>query len=317
MILVDLIKKKQYISLIEKLIKEKARDEEINEAYVAYRKYCYEHDILDELDYAEIMKNKLIIPVNPKLYFGNQEKLAEAANKVRNAFKSEIDEGITEEEAHLMLDWVVENTHQATYDGATDNTISSMESYSSFMQSIVAIPFMNIGAPVIIGDTKNFNDGFSSHPFVIVKLPIKTEMGVLFKEYLIDPTYMQFFAYVNASAALFYDTRKEFKGKVGPSAGFYVCKTEEGIRFATELIKNGYIEFNKENARIYGSGFECEMLNINNYSNWEDIIGQPGEHYIDIINSNKGKLSYNPVNVEIDGVPVRFPKEEAKIIKQE
>ena len=300
-------KKNKYMKLIVKLFnsKDKNRDNLLNEAYIVYKKYCYEHNLLDDFNANFLLSERFIISSEPEIKYIDNNKVAIAIEHLREiTFGCKPNDGISPDEVTLILDWVVQNSRSIISENFQNICKSSLYGLSDYTQALTLLPFENLNIPYTVNDTKHFNNGSESHSFGTVTFPVKLENTVKNKQYLIDITYRQFFTIVNSSYGKFYDTRKD----IGPSAGFYVCITEEGKKFASELLKKGYIELTVNNARIYGSGFECEKLNINNYKDCYKIINSNGEKYINIINNKQDLLNYSRENVEFSSESIDFPK---------
>lgn len=293
------IKKQQYIKILEKLVKSKVSLKDIEEAYIAYKKFCYDNNLKDNYPIKNLIGEKTIIEITQDHTFIDDDKVALAVSHLREALKN--NDGISMEEAEMILRWSVENTYHAIFESTSTNSISVLHTYDSFAQSISALPFIDAGVPITINDTASFSSN-PPHSFITVKMPIQSDSGVQIKQFLIDVTYIAYFLLSNASFASFYE-----KYKSGPLAGFYMCQTEEGIEFATELLKNGYIELTPERARLYCTAFECEKLSISNWTMWREIV-ESNCDYMAIINNDQGELDYRSDNIDIFDMKIKFPE---------
>ncbi len=297
------VKKQQYLKLLDKLAKSKAPLKEIEDAYVAYKKFCYDNGLKDDAK-LNMIGERLIIEAEPDHTYIDDGKVGQAVLNLTEAIKN--GEGISLDEATLILRWIVENTYHAIFESTSTNSISTLHSCDSFAQSLSALPFIDAGIPITINDTERFDPNMI-HSFITVKIPVQTENGVETKQFLIDITYAAYFMIFNATQASFYDNRPGFKDTTGPAAGFYICQTEEGREFATELLSKGFIELTPERARLYCTAFECEKLNITNWRTWKKIM-QSQKDYISIINGGNGELTYKPDNIEIFDMKIKFPE---------
>ena len=290
-----LLKKKQYIKLLETLVKANASKEEINLVYIAYKKFCFDNKLTDNLDSHELFGDQLIVDAKIVLDYTSDDKIALIADRLKEAIDN--NDGISLEEADILLKWSVRNSFEAIC--GEDNRIAHMKANEYYAVAIMAFPFINIGVPVTINNTKYFNEK-TNHPFVTITLPIKMEDAVIEKQYLVDISYSQFFTMADASFANFYDAK-------GPLAGFYVCNTERGKEFACELITNGYVELSIDNARIYGASFFCQSSGINNENDFTFLMNIDGETYRKIINTKQDELLYSMDTAEFNDIKVKFP----------
>lgn len=73
------------------------------------------------------------------------------------------------------------------------------------------------------------------------------------KNYLIDPTYSQFFLKDKCSQSN-YLIKNEIV-LLAPDPGYYYLSNPDKMNFAKSLLKNGYFELNEETAKIYFDSF--------------------------------------------------------------
>ena len=264
------IKKQKYISFLEKLIKTKALVSDITKAYFTYKKFCYDNNLKDDLNFASLVGDTTILSFNDANTYIDDSIVA---NAISHFYESSF---LYEDEIEMVLKWVVQNARTELYASGNYNFASYMHSCAYFAQALSALPFINSGIPITINDARIFNNDFSFHPFITVILPTKIDGVIILKQYLIDLTYRQFFSLAQANDGTFYENQPLLRDRVGPSAGYYVSKSLAGRSFAIDLVKNGYIELTAENAKIYGSGFECETLNKSNYGDLYKIMSRDG-----------------------------------------
>ena len=231
-----MMRKQQFIKLLDKCAKSNAPISELDEVYIAYRQFCFNNRLNDDINYHDYVGDKLIIPVTYNNKYIDNNEIALAADKLVESYKANLKFGITYEEADVILKWIVQNARQAVLSSGENQTTTYMHTCDYFVQTITALPFIDKGIHVTINDSKKFNGSLSSHGFITVDLPIQENEKVVLKKFLIDVFYSQFFTYEKASFGLFYGTNSN------PAAGFYVCQTPEGISFATDLIRDGYID---------------------------------------------------------------------------
>lgn len=109
------------------------------------------------------------------------------------------------------------------------------------------------------------------HCFNIVTFNVDDEV----KSYLVDCTYRQFFTY----SEVFFE-RIGLPLNNGPSIGAYMMMDEDRIKMAEELLKNGYIEFTPENAKVYFDSFV--------------FSGRNGKYYEQLGKEQLEKSDYEP-----------------------
>lgn len=194
--------------------------------------------------------NLFILESEPLLFEVNIEKVKEAIEHLQEVQKKNqfgLVDGLSDKEAKVLLDWNIQSTRAIFGSKQIDVLHSSMHGLCKLSQNITLNAFREIGLENIANDDTAFpNVYYPSHSYGIVKIPILENNIPTLKEYLVDVSYRQFFEFLKC-----YPLNNTEK----PEAGFYTCQTEEGKKFASELLKNGYIELTKENAKLYGIGF--------------------------------------------------------------
>ena len=304
-----LVKQQQYIKLIKKLVKNNAPLKELEDAYLAYKKLCFDNGLKDDLDIKFLTGERFIIPKDVEQSYIDDSKVSKAVEHLKEALKT--NDGISFEEAELILKWVTQNTRFTMYEDSLCDSASHLQSFDDLAQAVSALPFINANIPITINNARSFGS-IDNHSFITVKMPICEANNVVIKQFLIDLTYIRFFSFPNATSAAFYSKSSGFK----PSVGYYVCQSEEGIKLATELVRKGYIELNAQNVEIYCGAFECKKFIRYNYEGRRELTKSASDYYLDIINNNSGKLSYQGDSIEIGDLITTFPKEQ-KIKKYE
>lgn len=262
----------------------KNKHEKLSELLTTYYKHCYENDLKNNLDIFELGPHSYIIESTPLVYEVPEEAVASAfihLQEVLNNIKNGIPDGISLEEADLILNWNIQNARKSLIRDTKDFQNASLTGYCGYAQSLTLLPFIEANLEVTINNASHFPGATHRHAFGTVKIPIKDGNNITIKQYLLDASYRQFFTTAECNPGRFYIKNYNF----GPAAGYYVCQTEEGRNFAKALLEKGYIELNAENAKIYGSGFACESLNLETLKDQNAITSFPAQLYLDSINN--------------------------------
>lgn len=239
-------------------------------------------------------------PVLKKYTDINLMKIASIEEKLKkvldeNTKQEKLIDGIKENEAESLLEWVVQNAREGLIkDSNTSLKEMDLLGVCGLGQGITGITLQNMGlSPNINNVNPTFGMKTGRHAFVTVNIPIKDEEGnTNNKLYLVDTTYRQFFLRDEVTTSCGeYIKDKKFGNKVAPLAGYWVLKMEKGREFAQELLEKGFIEFTEENAKIYGDGFVLEEKERKDYTNvpnkGEMETGINGKTYISNVNDVK------------------------------
>ena len=292
-----LMQQKKYLRLLKKAIKNGNKNE-IEEAYIAYKKFTHDNNLKDEFQYEELVGAKYILDVTLERIYVETESVGLASNRLREAIANNADslvDGVSLEEADLLLKWVIQNAINAAADDIETISDYALSYNSYFVQSVMVFPFMNAKLPYTINNTKHFAEGVEDHPFITASIPIKLDGRVVMKRYLIDPTYKQYFTANKCNIGVLID------GNV-PDPGYFICKAPNGTAFATELLKNGYIELTNANANLYGYGFTATTS-----FSYESSPEKLGERYIQIMDECQDELVYQADNIDFIGLNCAFP----------
>ena len=186
----------------------------------------------------------------------DNKKLEIALNHYNEIKNNGFKEGLTEEEIKILLDYSVENARKSFENLGINVKTNSLNGLCELGQALTIMPLENLGIEV----TKNsatacFNYPFN-HVFGTVTFPCQDNGRVINKTYLIDSTYRQFFSTMRCNEGRYYTEEENTNLKVAPDPGYFITD----IDFAKTIMKDGYIELTKDNAKKYGSS---ESLRIN------------------------------------------------------
>lgn len=197
-------------------------------------------------------KDGFIIKSTPKRIKIDNNSLATVANHINNGYN----DGFTQEEIIILLDWTVENTRQniEKYTGV-DITRDDLMGLCGFAQASSLLPF-----ETIFRETYNSTIDFKyvleelKHAFGTIIFPLKEEKKIIQKQYLVDVTYRQFFKKIMCQNPTY-----EKDGTFEMDPGFFLCnktkKTKESLRFSKQLLQKGYIELTDYNLKLYIDSF--------------------------------------------------------------
>lgn len=202
-------------------------------------------------------KDEFIIESKPIRTVVDDNLLIQVSEHINNG----CEDGLTESEIQTLLDWVVENTRRniEKYTGQdiTDNDLMGL---CGFAQTSSLTPLENH-----FKETYNSTTDFNTpdikyvvndlrHAFGTITFPLKTENGVVEKQYLVDVTFRQFFKRIMCENPTY-----SLTGTFEMDPGYFLCnkirKTKESIHLSKQLLKKGYVELTDENLKLYIDSF--------------------------------------------------------------
>ena len=234
-----LIKKTAYLKRIfylsrepESITKSSKMEKLLNEYYI----FCHNSDIDASFLRLSLLLNQCyIIPSEPDIIDNMDEaKVTAAVDNLKHALENGT--GITEEEANLLLTFVVQNARK--YMGNyCDIRYSSLIGYYGLGQLLTVVPFKQVGAKTTINNTNHFPNCNNVHAFATVTLPIMTDNKPINKTFLIDTTYRQFFPSVLACYGRYFAFTSDRKSDVAPCAGYFMVRYPNGNDIADKILK--------------------------------------------------------------------------------
>lgn len=264
--------------------------------YLEFCKFCYENDLNSYDDSLFKKADKTFLLESSPLFFEIDSKELELAIKNLKRVQEEkrygILDGITKEEAEVILKSVVNTARNSLKKNSTDFLQDSLAGSCGYAQALTGFLLEDLGLEVASTNAHNLPDSKVPHAFIICSFPIKDNSFCEEKRYLVDVTYRQFFVAIKATEASYYDGGY-YKNLTGPVAGYYVMQSPGGEEFARSLLKNGYIELTEENARIYGSAFSKQGICLN--SKKDEVLRletHTGREYIEAMVNNKESYDY-------------------------
>ena len=313
------VKRQELLKLLLEILQLPGSQEKVNKFIQVYNKYslfCYQHN-LENYDYELTSKSDslFIVESSPIIYEIKENEKNQALENLYSVLKNVgigKKDGISENEAKIIIESVVQNARDILSKKMDNFQNSSLTGFCGYAQALTVFPLQEVGLETTVNNVSNLPDCKYRHAFATCIIPIKENGKCYKKQYLIDITYRQFFKAINCNEGRFYESDERFKNHIGPTAGYYVCQTKEGISFASELLKKGYIELNEQNARIYGYGFSCESINLSTTKREiKKISNHSGKEYIKTINNKK---LHEELDFERNEIETSLLKKETKTI---
>ncbi len=139
--------------------------------------------------------------------------------------------------------------------------------------------------------------------FGTVTFPYQDNERVIDKTYLIDSTYRQFFSTMRCNEGRYYTEEENTNLKVAPDPGYFVTDKN----FAKSLMKDGYIELTKENAKKYGEAFYKASISLKEL---DKLNAKDNNDYYSLILLNNE--NYSVRKSELEGLNLEFPETNSK-----
>lgn len=229
----------------------------------------------------------------------DNKKLEIALNHYNEIKNNGFKEGLTEEEIKILLDYSAENARKSFENLGINVKTNSLNGLCELGQALTIMPLENLGIEV----TKNsatacFNYPFN-HVFGTVTFPYQDNGRVIDKTYLIDSTYRQFFSTMRCNEGRYYTEEENTNLKVAPDPGYFITD----IDFAKTLMKDGYIELTKDNAKKYGEAFYKASIPLKELYKLDTKDNK--DYYSLILLDN---ADYIVRKSELEGLNLEFPK---------
>lgn len=279
------------------------KNEMFKDTFISYAKFCYRHSLkVYDDDLFDKSQNLFILADEPIDYEIDNVKKLEAIERWKSALANinkGCNDGVSLDDAKLIITSVIQNARielSKLDEYYVDFFKDSLAGECGYSQALTVFPLMELGVKVTVNNVSSLPDVLFGHAFATCTFPIKDEGAVFEKSFLLDATYRQFFLTIRCNEGSFYSGDERFKNKVGPDPGYYVCQSKDGILFAKELLKKGYVELTSENARMYGYGFSASGINLSTgLLDIRGIINHSGAEYIDVMNDLElqSKLDYS------------------------
>ncbi len=180
-----------------------------------------------------------IIESNPNKIEINYDLIAIIENKLEENIP------LTQEESNYFLDYLIYATRSKL---TNDLDNYSFEWKCDTAISIIGNYLNSLNVPYNVCDTqKVITQGITGHTFMIVKL--NTENGIT--NYLVDPTYRQFFIKDNCTKDKYVLINGTYI--ITPSPGYFIKEKDKSI--IKTFLQKGYSILDNNIARIYGDSF--------------------------------------------------------------
>lgn len=282
--------------------------EKWSEYFILASKYNYSSDRAYDLFLLGENSTFIVDAVN-NIYNVSLDEVVNTVSILNNVLekrKNDEDVGISLEQANLLLKWSVSNTRKQFLSLGIDVVNNSLNGLCDLAQISSLIPFENIGLSVTKNSIENSFGSSNHHVFGTVTFPISSNGTVENITFLIDPTYRQFFTGVRCNEGRYYMSIED-NNVLGPDPGYFMDNNEK-IQFSNELINNGFIVLNDDNAKIYGDGFSYSNIPLSKFSDESLIVDNtPGSYYVEKINNTSSDYFLDISDLEDYGFITSFP----------
>ena len=235
----------------------------------------------------------------------DKEKLQQALSHYEDIKNNNYNDGLDMDEITNFLDYSVENARKTFDSLGLDVRTNSLNGFCELGQALTIMPLENLGLEVTKNTaTTSFNYPFN-HAFGTVTFPFKDHDRVVNKTYLIDATYRQFFSTMRCNEGRYYTEEENTNLKVAPDPGYFV--TDE--IFAKDLMKDGYIELTKDNAKKYGEAFHKASIPLKELG--KEVPNKDEKYYEAILLNDE---DYIIRRSELEGLNLFFPIQDSKKI---
>ena len=221
-------------------------------------------------------------PYQPKMY--DIHYYSEIEEKIS------LGESITQNEAEQFLGMICYLTRSKI-----NPNMDNFENMCDISQSILGHYFTDINAKIVHSSTqKTITPKVTGHNFSVISLNVEGEE----KDFLLDPTYIQFFSEETCNDANYMISKRNPNlVLLTPSPGYFIKPEDmDAINF---LLKYGYIELTPEYAKIYGDSFYNTDRGIK--INPKEPKSLPSLMYLKCFKSGEEKLSTTREKLLMDG----------------
>lgn len=191
---------------------------------------------------------------NSKYIFDFDAKFIKSNNTMNNDIMSIIKKAIYE--SFLSLS----KNKKLNLDIANNPLINKCDLVRDRIVDYLTINYGNYNLEIIPLETQDIIDNdVTGHSILIVSLNNKN--------YLVDPTYSQFFLKENCSKENYMINHERRMVLLAPDPGYYYLTNPSHIKVAKEMIENGVIELTEETAKIYFDSFNKTKRGYSGYLN--------------------------------------------------
>ncbi len=287
--------------------------ENLDALLTKYYEYCSKHNLdLFDISLQNVLESLYILDSEPILMEMEEEKIGSAIEHLQEVLehnKEQIKDGITEEEAQTILQYVVLNTRKNFMNRMqVDLRTHNLKGCCKLAQELSMNLLEALGLSITVNDDTIFTGRTTpTHYFGTVAIPIKENDILFMQHYLVDITYRQFFTLNRCHHGL-----TKVKNAIPPEAGYFVCQTQQGQMMASQILKNGYIKLNKEYAKIYGLGFALRFI-YNQPEMIEQYFTEDSNQYLNRMFKQQNSLHLNVEKLTKLGYTMELPTKEKSL----
>lgn len=221
-----------------------------------------------------------IIDFNPIVINNvNEEKISEIEYKIINNIS------ISKEEIKYLLDYIIYLTRYKI-----NSNLDNYENKCDLSQSMIYYYFQQLNCNIYPCMTQNvITSNIIGHSFLVISLLVDDKI----ENYLLDPTYIQFFTKEKCNNnKYFLNPNPPYNILITPDPGYFI--KQEDLLIINNLINQGYETLTEDIARIYGDSF----YNTKTGELEKNFKSIPGNIYINAF--LKGKESISKTITELE-----------------
>lgn len=212
-------------------------------------------------------------------------------NKVNGEIISEIEYkiinniSITKEEIKYLLDYIIYLTRYKI-----NSKLDNYENKCDLAQSILYYYFQQLNCNIYPCMTQNvITNNIVGHSFLVISFLVDDKI----ENYLIDPTYIQFFTKEKCNDnKYFINPNHPYNILITPDPGYFI--KEEKFYLIQNLIDQGYTILTDDIARIYGDSFYNTKVGGED----KNLKSIPGNIYINSFLKGKENISKTITELE-------------------
>lgn len=226
----------------------------------------------------------------------DEEKISEIEYKITNNIF------ISKEEVKYLLDYVIYLTRYKI-----NSNLDNYENKCDLAQSMLYYYFKELNCNIYPCMTQNvITNNIIGHSFLIINLLVNNQKV----NYLVDPTYIQFFTKEKCSDnKYFINHNPPYNILITPDPGYFIKK--EDIQLIKDLINKGYETLTEDIARIYGDSF----YNTKTGESDKNFKSISGNIYINAFLKGKENISKTIIELEENNLIIAPIYKDKKRIK--
>ena len=289
----------QLVELYNKNLDNDDKHKIASQLWTKYYKLCQENHLYLEEGYQLYLmleSESYIVNQNPIRKNVSSNELERVIHHLNSILKdSSFKDGISMDDAKLILDWVVENTRKNFELLGISVDHNSLNGFCELGQALSIMPLEKLGLRVTKNNASDAFDYPFNHCFGTVTFPIFDNNSIMPITFLVDTTYRQFFSTVRCNEGRYYAIEENTGLETSPDPGYFM----NDFSFVKQLMADGYILLDDENAKKYGEGFYLSSLRKGELRD-----NRKKDYFHSILLSSS---DYKVREFELDGLNTDFP----------